>query len=114
MIGASHAATIYFNGDVLFREEISCHCDAELPATFEDEGYVLKVELQHGSGNDFEAELGRVSAPGWMAVNFPGSGKFHVTALRGESLAKGEFEWETVHMYPNENTIVRTHSRWQR
>lgn len=114
IIGASHTASVYRGKTLLFREEISCHCEGPLPQTYgEMTGYELKTDVAKHCADGFAAEFQRVSGTDWLSAQFPGQGEYHVTALKGTALEDcAGFEWETVHMYPAEEIIVKTTSRW--
>lgn len=114
IIGASHTASVYRGETLLFREEISCHCEGPLPQAYgEMTGYELKTDVAKHGADSFAAEFQRLSGTDWHSAQFPGQGEYHVTALKGTA-PKGcaGFEWETVHMYPAEEIIVKTTSRW--
>lgn len=114
IIGASHVATVSFPGGT-FREEISCFA-GELGSLMSQErgSYSLQTSTQRYP--DFENQatqiLELVAGKEWLCANFPGEGEFHITAVRG-SFKESTWEWETFHLYPEEQIIVSTTSRYK-
>ncbi|MEJ5998868.1 DUF2617 family protein [Corynebacterium sp. H130] len=114
IIGASHVATVtHPRGS--FREEISCF--AGKPGSLVSQqrtGYELQASIRRCA--DFEAEAGRVlelaEDPDWLFARFPGLGPFHVTAVTGRC-EEQTWVWETFHLYPEEEIIVKTVSRYR-
>lgn len=120
VIGASHVVTVGVTAlpdAVLFREEISCTARSEgqaLPAEAEFVGYRLQstVSVLDDAAFNFQAEhIAALGDSGALVVQFPGEGEHHLTAINGAATDDG-WEWASYHLYPAENTIVTTWSRF--
>ncbi len=118
VIGGSHVITVD-GPDGRFREEISCTAaDAlhPLPEEAGRAGYRLRTRTEALEPAEFlrrgDALLENESSHGWFVVRFPGPGRHHLTALRGQPEAGG-WSWRTLHLYPEEATIVSTESEYR-
>ncbi|MDU0478983.1 DUF2617 family protein [Staphylococcus chromogenes] len=111
VIGASHVATVQHAGRQ-FREEISCHASGALPRDYQQPSYQLHSELLQPRDFAAYAEGFLRLAQDWHIAQFPGEGRFHLTALTGQ-FAAGTWQWETRHFYPEEGLIVSTESRFK-
>lgn len=116
VIGGSHVVTVDSPAG-RFREEISCTAPGAqrpLPGDVAQPGYALATTVSCCEPGEFERRAGAIAAggPDWLIVEFPGTGRHHLTALRGRWSA-GQWRWWTHHLYPGENTIVSTRSTYR-
>ena len=105
VIGASHVVTVTSVSapdQPLFREEISC------TARSKGQPLPMYAELDDAA---FRSHAEHIAALDTLVVQFPGEGDFHITALGGAPTEDG-LEWASYHVYPSENTIVTTWSRF--
>ncbi|QGU08332.1 hypothetical protein COCCU_12160 [Corynebacterium occultum] len=119
VIGGSHVVTVDAPSGQ-FREEISCDAPQAagacwpLPEDVDEGGYRLLTRTRAFSPDAFETAGDAIAAGGgdWLIATFPGVGRHHLTALKGEFVA-GEWRWWTHHLYPGELTIVSTRSTYR-
>ena len=117
VIGASHVVTVTSVSapdQPLFREEISCTARSKgqpLPMYAELPGYRLQSAISTLDDAAFRNQAEHIAALDTLVVQFPGEGDFHITALGGAPTEDG-LEWASYHVYPSENTIVTTWSRF--
>lgn len=116
VIGGSHVVTVT-TPNSRFREEISCtaaEARSPLPEGVDRHGYRLRTETAVLTPEEFALRADDIAGGGadWLVVSFPGEGRHHLTALRGE-YAPGQWTWWTRHLYPGEATIVSTRSTYR-
>ncbi|MGP6174644.1 DUF2617 family protein [Corynebacterium sp. A21] len=119
VIGGSHVVTVEAPGG-RFREEISCDAPGApgacwpLPRDVEKLHYRLHTDTRTLTTEAFDIEAEEIAqgGPEWLIASFPGVGRHHLTALKGE-FAAGEWVWWTHHLYPGELTIVSTRSTYR-
>lgn len=119
VIGGSHVITVE-GPRGRFREEISCGAPSApgarwpLPRDVDKRDYRLHTETRALTPEAFETEAANIAGggPEWLIASFPGVGRHHLTALKGE-FAAGEWTWWTHHLYPGELTIVSTRSTYR-
>lgn len=114
IIGASHVATVT-SPRGSFREEISCFAGEPGSLVSQQRGkYQLRSSIRRCP--DFEQHAEEIlvlsESPEWLFARFPGLGDFHVTAVSG-AFQGAAWRWETYHLYPEEQIIVNTVSRYE-
>ncbi|WJZ02294.1 DUF2617 family protein [Corynebacterium freiburgense] len=110
VIGASHVASITLQGTLVFREEMSCNVTGPLPEHREFPGYEFRSTRESVSNTEL-AQWAESLDDSWLVAYFPGESPYHITALRG-SWDASLIHWQTLHFYPEEQTIVTSQSRY--